>query len=95
MVKTRLQNQSATGPGGLRYTGPVDCFKKILAAEGASGLYRGLKPNLIGVTPGEDEGGSEGGGREGGAGERLREGCSPNGLWRGRLRRRLCARRRR
>lgn len=29
----------------------MDCFKKIVAAEGTSGLYRGLKPNLIGVTP--------------------------------------------
>lgn len=51
MVKTRLQNQVATGPGGLRYSGPVDCFKKILEQEGRAGLYRGLKPNLIGVTP--------------------------------------------
>lgn len=49
MVKTRLQNQSAAT--GLKYTGPIDCFKKILQAEGTAGLYRGLKPNLIGVTP--------------------------------------------
>lgn len=49
MVKTRLQNQTA---GGLqRYTGPIDCFKKIVQNEGYGGLYRGLKPNLIGVTP--------------------------------------------
>lgn len=49
MVKTRLQNQ---GSGAAkRYNGPIDCFKKILATEGSSGLYRGLKPNLIGVTP--------------------------------------------
>jgi hypothetical protein len=91
MVKTRLQNQSAAGPTGLRYNGaaargvllviggccigsalvlhgptrrcccrevaaalaagPVDCFRKIVATEGTAGLYRGLKPNLIGVTP--------------------------------------------
>ena len=51
MVKTRLQNQTASGPGGLRYTGPIDCFQKIVKNEGYSGLYRGLKPNLIGVTP--------------------------------------------
>jgi hypothetical protein len=51
MVKTRLQNQSAAGPGGLRYSGPIDCFRKIVASEGWAGLYRGLKPNLIGVTP--------------------------------------------
>ena len=51
MVKTRLQNQSASAAGGLRYAGPIDCFKKILAAEGAAGLYQGLRPNLIGVAP--------------------------------------------
>jgi len=51
MVKTRLQNQSATSAGGLRYAGPVDCFRKIVAAEGYGGLYQGLRPNLIGVAP--------------------------------------------
>ncbi len=49
MVKTRLQNQGSGA--SRRYTGPIDCFKKIVAQEGTKGLYRGLKPNLIGVTP--------------------------------------------
>ena len=94
MVKTRLQNQSALGPGGLRYTGPIgaaaqrggcarvrarafsaarvslslahappaDCFRKILAAEGVAGLYTGLKPNLLGVTPEKVRGGDGGSG---------------------------------
>ncbi len=48
MVKTRLQNQTAAA---ARYSGPLDCARKIVAAEGAGGLYRGLKPNLIGVSP--------------------------------------------
>jgi len=49
MVKTRLQ---ASGQkGAILYKGPVDCFKSILAKEGAGGLYNGLKANLIGVTP--------------------------------------------
>lgn len=43
MVKTRLQNQSASAAGGLRYAGPIDCFKKIVANEGAAGLYVGIK----------------------------------------------------
>lgn len=43
MVKTRLQNQSKAGPGGIRYAGPVDCFRKIVATEGVKGLYGGLK----------------------------------------------------
>jgi hypothetical protein len=51
MVKTRLQNQTV-GPGGTwRYSGPIDCARKIIAAEGVKGLYMGLKPNLIGVAP--------------------------------------------
>lgn len=49
MVKTRLQNQGSGA--AARYSGPIDCFRKIVAAEGYGGLYRGLKPNLIGVTP--------------------------------------------
>lgn len=49
MVKTRLQN-SGVG-GGTVYKGPVDCFKRTLAAEGFKGLYNGLRPNLLGVFP--------------------------------------------
>jgi len=51
MVKTRLQNQRVGADGRLPYKGGFDCFKKIIAKEGAPGLYRGLVPNLIGVTP--------------------------------------------
>ncbi|KAJ1909390.1 mitochondrial aspartate-glutamate transporter agc1 [Mycoemilia scoparia] len=35
----------------MPYKGGVDCFKKIVNREGASGLYRGLVPNLAGITP--------------------------------------------
>lgn len=46
MVKTRLQ----AGKG--KYSGPFDCFNKVLAEEGGfRALYRGLTANLIGVTP--------------------------------------------
>lgn len=48
-VKTRLQNQRSGQ--AVQYTGVADCFKKITAKEGFRGLYRGLAPNLIGVTP--------------------------------------------
>ncbi|KAJ1664443.1 mitochondrial aspartate-glutamate transporter agc1 [Coemansia sp. RSA 1813] len=52
MVKTRLQNQKPTMPGGkLPYSGAIDCFRKIVGTEGVRGLYRGLVPNLAGVTP--------------------------------------------
>lgn len=43
MVKTRLQNQGAAVTGGIRYSGPIDVARKIIAAEGMSGMYRGLK----------------------------------------------------
>ncbi|KAK9721400.1 mitochondrial aspartate-glutamate transporter agc1 [Basidiobolus ranarum] len=51
MVKTRLQSQKPDAFGNLRYKGGVHCFKTIVQAEGARGLYRGLVPNLIGITP--------------------------------------------
>ncbi|KAJ2783767.1 mitochondrial aspartate-glutamate transporter agc1 [Coemansia javaensis] len=50
MVKTRLQNQKAV-QGRLPYAGGVDCFRQIVRGEGVRGLYRGLVPNLMGVTP--------------------------------------------
>ncbi|KAJ1735444.1 mitochondrial aspartate-glutamate transporter agc1 [Coemansia sp. Benny D160-2] len=52
MVKTRLQNQKPATPGGKPpYAGVVDCFRQIVRGEGVRGLYRGLVPNLAGVTP--------------------------------------------
>jgi hypothetical protein len=51
MVKTRLQNQK-TLPGGQRlYNNSIDCFKKILQAEGPRGLYRGLPAQLVSDFP--------------------------------------------
>ncbi|KAG0032224.1 hypothetical protein BGZ81_011403 [Podila clonocystis] len=51
MVKTRLQNQKRDALGKLQYKGGVDCFKQVVAKEGVRGLYRGIVPNLIGITP--------------------------------------------
>lgn len=51
MVKTRLQNQRIGTDGRFPYKGGLDCFKQIIAKEGVAGLYRGLVPNLVGVTP--------------------------------------------
>lgn len=51
MVKTRLQNQASGKAGQLVYNGAWDCFTKIIRSEGVKGLYRGLAPNLVGVTP--------------------------------------------
>ncbi|KAF9160046.1 hypothetical protein DFQ27_003105 [Actinomortierella ambigua] len=51
MVKTRLQNQKLDAHGRLQYKGGVDCFRQVVAKEGVRGLYRGMVPNLIGITP--------------------------------------------
>jgi len=50
MVKTRLQ---AAGQAGatVKYNGVVDCIRQMYAKEGVRGFYRGLAPNLTGVTP--------------------------------------------
>lgn len=46
LTKTRLQTAS---PGA--YTGGLDVMKKTLARDGPTGLYRGVIPPLLGVTP--------------------------------------------
>lgn len=51
IIKTRLQNQSKASASTVQYKGGVDCFKTIVRTEGWRGLYRGLLPNLIGITP--------------------------------------------
>lgn len=52
LVKTRMQNQR-TGSfiGELMYRNSWDCFKKVIRHEGFTGLYRGLVPQLMGVSP--------------------------------------------
>lgn len=47
-MKTRLQNQTVDN---RIYRNGFDCVKKVISKEGYRGLYRGLLPNLIGVTP--------------------------------------------
>ncbi|KAI0756584.1 mitochondrial carrier [Daedaleopsis nitida] len=46
LTKTRLQTAS---PG--TYSGAMDVVKKALARDGMTGLYRGVVPPLLGVTP--------------------------------------------
>lgn len=46
LTKTRLQTAA---PGA--YTGGLGVVKKTLARDGATGLYRGVVPPLLGVTP--------------------------------------------
>lgn len=46
LTKVRLQ----TAPAGT-YTGALDVVKKTLARDGVKGMYRGMGPPLVGVTP--------------------------------------------
>ncbi|KAL1994679.1 hypothetical protein VTN49DRAFT_2149 [Thermomyces lanuginosus] len=47
-VKVRLQSQPETGP--LRYSGPLDCFRQSIRADGVLGLYRGISAPLAGAA---------------------------------------------
>ncbi|CAK5264896.1 unnamed protein product [Mycena citricolor] len=46
LTKTRLQTASAG-----TYTGAIDVVKKTVAKDGLTGMYRGMVPPLLGVTP--------------------------------------------
>lgn len=48
VVKSKLQVDSYTAP---RYGGMLDCARKIVAAEGAKGLFRGFGPALLRSFP--------------------------------------------
>lgn len=43
-VKVRLQTSN-------EYSGMMDCFKKTIAKDGPTGLYRGMAAPLVGITP--------------------------------------------
>ncbi len=47
LVKTRLQNQRGTIPGEIMYKNSMDCFFKVLKAEGIVGLYRGWSGGVV------------------------------------------------
>ncbi|KAI9633192.1 mitochondrial carrier domain-containing protein [Dioszegia hungarica] len=46
LTKTRMQTAA---PGA--YTGAIDVVRKTIAADGIKGMYRGITPPLVGVTP--------------------------------------------
>ncbi|KAL8370572.1 hypothetical protein RB595_000784 [Gaeumannomyces hyphopodioides] len=47
-VKVRLQSQPDHIP--LRYTGPLDCIRQSLRADGVLGMYRGITAPLVGAA---------------------------------------------
>lgn len=48
VVKTRMQGTQAS-----RYSGTLDCFKKVLSNEGIGAFYAGVVPRLGRVVPGQ------------------------------------------
>jgi solute carrier family 25, member 34/35 len=52
VISTRLYNQGVNASGkGLYYSGVIDCFLKILKAEGLRGFYKGFWPHYIRIGP--------------------------------------------
>lgn len=52
IILTRLYNQPLDDKGkGTFYKGVVDCFLKVLRAEGLHGLYKGFWPNYFRIAP--------------------------------------------
>lgn len=49
LVRTRLQ--AAGLPGATQYSGPIDVVRRVVAADGYTGLYRGITPNMLKVLP--------------------------------------------
>lgn len=50
-ARTRLANdaKSAKTGGARQFNGLVDVYKKTLASDGISGLYRGFGPSVLGI----------------------------------------------
>ncbi|KAI3884590.1 hypothetical protein MKX03_028472 [Papaver bracteatum] len=51
VVRAKLQQQGQAPSSVERYTGVVDCVKKVFRNEGIAGFYRGCATNLLRTTP--------------------------------------------
>lgn len=47
VVKIRLQAQGRLPPDQRPYKGSMDCYKKIIAEKGVTGLWVGIAPNIM------------------------------------------------
>lgn len=51
VVRSRLQEQGQVRSQKVRYSGVVDCVRKVFHAEGLPGFYRGCATNLVRTVP--------------------------------------------
>lgn len=51
VVRSRLQEQGQVRSHKVRYSGVVDCVRKVFHAEGLPGFYRGCATNLLRTVP--------------------------------------------
>ena len=50
-MRSRLQEQGQARNNKVRYSGVVDCVRKVFQVEGLSGFYRGCATNLLRTVP--------------------------------------------
>jgi solute carrier family 25 (adenine nucleotide translocator) protein 4/5/6/31 len=48
-VRTRMANDAKTKDGTRQFNGLIDCYKKTIASDGISGLYRGFVISCVGI----------------------------------------------
>ncbi|XP_076914492.1 nicotinamide adenine dinucleotide transporter 2, mitochondrial-like [Bidens hawaiensis] len=51
VIRSILQEQGQATNSKMRYTGAIECVKKIYAKEGLCGFYRGCGTNMLRTTP--------------------------------------------
>ncbi|CAN8313287.1 unnamed protein product [Cochlearia groenlandica] len=51
VIRAKLQEQGQMRNAENKYSGVIDCIKKVLKTEGVPGMYRGCATNLLRTTP--------------------------------------------
>ncbi|CAH2033946.1 unnamed protein product [Thlaspi arvense] len=51
VIRAKLQEQGQMRNSETKYSGVVDCIKKVFRSEGIPGMYRGCATNLLRTTP--------------------------------------------
>ena len=51
VIRAKLQEQGQMRNSENKYSGVIDCVKKVFRSEGIPGMYRGCATNLLRTTP--------------------------------------------